>query len=74
MTLHEIREAYDQNYRKILEVIMEMGGDANISYHRKKRTRLYLKLRNLQRIEHQLTHLEEALSERETLSKRHAHN
>ena len=74
MTIREIREAYDKNYQEILRVITEMGGDANISYHRKKRTRLYLKLRNLQRIEHRLSHLEEALAERESFSKRHAHN
>jgi phosphotransferase system IIB component len=62
MTLREIREAYDQNYREMLELIMEMGGEGNIAYHRKCKTRLFIKLRNLQMIEHRLSNLEESIN------------
>ncbi len=62
MTLPEIRNAYDKNYRELLTVIQEMGGEGNISYHKTKRTRLFLKLRKLQRTEHHLSKLEETLS------------
>jgi len=62
MTLREIREAYDQNYREILQIIMEMGGEVNIASHRKRKTRLFVKLRNLQRIEHRLSNLEDSLN------------
>jgi phosphotransferase system IIB component len=62
MTLREIREAYDQNYREILQIIMEMGGEGNIATHRKRKTRLFVKLRNLQRIEHRLSKLEDSIN------------
>jgi len=62
MTLREIREAYDQNYREILQIIMEMGGETNIAFHRKRKTRLFVKLRNLQRIEHRLSNLEDSIN------------
>jgi len=62
MTLREIREAYDQNYREILQIIMEMGGEVNIASHRKRKTRLFVKLRNLQRIEHRLSNLEDSIN------------
>jgi len=58
MTLHEIREVYDRNYREMLEIINQMGGELNLQIHRTKRTALYLKLRKLQRREHQLDRLE----------------
>jgi phosphotransferase system IIB component len=61
MTLREIREAYDRNYREMLELIAEMGGEGNIPYHRKRKTRLFFKLRNLQKIEHRLSNLEESI-------------
>jgi len=62
MTLPEIRQAYDKNYHELLAVIQEMGGEGNISYHKTKKTRLFLKLRKLQQTEHQLSKLEESLS------------
>ena len=62
MTLREIRDAYDENYRKMLEVILEMGGEKYIAYHRKMKTPLYKKLQHLQRVEHRLSTLEESLS------------
>ena len=58
MTLHEIREVYDRNYREMLEIIDQMGGELNLQIHRTRRTALYLKLRKLQRREHQLDRLE----------------
>ena len=58
MTLHEIRKAYDRNYREMLEIIDQMGGELNLQIHRTKRTALYLKLRKLQRRERQLDRLE----------------
>ena len=61
MTLHEIREAYDHNYREILKIIDQMGGELNIQIHRTKRTALYLKLRKLQRREHRLDQMESEL-------------
>jgi hypothetical protein len=30
MTLHEIREAYERNYREMLEIIDQMGDELNI--------------------------------------------
>jgi hypothetical protein len=63
MTLREIREAYDENYQKMLQIIEEMGGEKNIQYHRRNRTPLYQRLQNLQRVEHRLSTLEESLTE-----------
>ena len=60
MTLQELRKTYDKNYYKMLEIISEMGGDEQIKYHRENRTSLYRKLRELQKIEHRLSSLEEA--------------
>ena len=60
MTLQELRKTYDENYHKMLEIISEMGGDKQIKYHREKRTPLYRKLRELQKIEHRLSDWEEA--------------
>jgi len=62
MGRNEIRKAYDKNYREMLEVIQEIGGENNIPYHRIKKTRLYQKLRELQKTEHRLTKMEESLS------------
>ena len=61
MTLHEIREAYDRNYHEMLKIIDQMGGELNIQIHQTKRTALYLKLRKLQRREHQLDQMESEL-------------
>jgi HPt (histidine-containing phosphotransfer) domain-containing protein len=58
MTLREIRQAYDKNYWEMLRIIDQMGGELNIQIHRTKRSALYLKLRKLQRREHQLDRLE----------------
>jgi len=58
MTLQKIREAYDRNYQEMLKIIDQMGGELNIQIHRSKQTSLYLKLRKLQRREHQLDRLE----------------
>ncbi len=69
MTLREIREAYDQNYQLILEVIGEMGGENKIAEHREKRTPLFQKLRQLQRIEHQLSDMEESLEGKELVER-----
>ena len=44
----------------MLEIISEMCGDEQIKYHRENRTSLYRKLRELQKIEHRLSSLEEA--------------
>ena len=63
MTLREIREAYETNYQEILTIIMEMGGEGNIVYHKKKNTPQYQKLRQLQKAEHWLTKMEEMVSE-----------
>ena len=62
MTLPEIRHAYDKNYQELLTVIQEMGGEGNIPNHKARKTRLFLKLRKLQRTEHQLSKLEESHS------------
>jgi hypothetical protein len=63
MTLREIREAYEKNYQELLTVILEMGGESNIVFHKKKKTFLYEKLRQFQRTEHWLTRMEEMVSE-----------
>ena len=63
MTRQEIREAYDENYRKMLKLILEMGGEKNIQYHRENQTPLYLELQKLQSVEHRLSTMEESLSE-----------
>ncbi len=54
MTRREIREAYDRTYQQMQEIISEMGGEQKIPAHRKRKTRLYVKLRKLQQIEHRL--------------------
>ena len=61
MTLHEIREAYDRNYREMIKLIDQIGGELNIPIHRTKQTQLYLRLRKLQSREHQLDRLESQL-------------
>lgn len=62
MGRNEIRKAYDKNYQEMLEVIRKIGGENNIPDHRIKKTRLYQKLRELQKNEHRLTKMEESLS------------
>ncbi len=56
--LVEVRRAYEENYHQMLEVIRQMGGDSQIKYHRQRNTRLYRKLKELQRREHYLDQLE----------------
>jgi polyhydroxyalkanoate synthesis regulator protein len=58
MNLEKIRQAYDQNYQEMLEIIQKMGGDKQIKYHRKNNTPLFQKLRKLQKIEHRLDNME----------------
>ncbi len=65
MTLQKIRKVYEQNYQKMLEIITEMGGEKNIKYHREKKTPLFRKLRELQRVEHRLSDMESHLAENE---------
>jgi phosphotransferase system IIB component len=62
MSLPEIRKAYDKNYQEMLAVIQEIGGEKNIVYHKINKSRLYQKLRKLQKIEHRLSKMEESLS------------
>lgn len=61
MQLVQVRREYDQNYREMLRIIQEMGGDENILHHKKIRSPLYFKLRKLQKREHQLDALENKL-------------
>jgi hypothetical protein len=58
MELQKIRREYDQNYQKIIEIITQMGGETKIKVHRKLKTPLYQKLKELQRREHYLDRLE----------------
>ncbi len=64
-TIAEIRKAYELNYKKMLEIIQQMGGDRQIKYHRKQNTPLYRKLKALQRREHYLDQLECRLRKRQ---------
>jgi|GEM_PF-2938259 len=57
-TLSQVRQAYEDNYAKMTALISEMGGDECIKFHRKKRSSLYSKLKELQRHEHYLDELE----------------
>jgi hypothetical protein len=61
MNLREIREAYEKNYREMLAVIAEMGGEGNVIYHKRLNSALYRKLRKLQQAEHRLNQQEETL-------------
>lgn len=61
-SLNEIRKAYDDNYKKMTEVILKMGGDQEIKTHRKEQSPLYRKLKELQHFEHHLDELENRLS------------
>ncbi len=61
MHLHDIRKEYEKNYHEMLKVIAQMGGDDKIKFHRRNRTPLYLKLRQLQQREHYLDQLENKL-------------
>ncbi len=60
--LHSIRKAYDDNYRKMREIIQQMGGDQQIKFHRRQKTALYRELRKLQQREHYLDQLENRLA------------
>lgn len=57
-SLIQIRQAYDDNYAQIMNVIQQMGGDQNIKFHRKKRSSLFYKLQELQQKEHYLDEME----------------
>lgn len=61
MTLHRIRQAYDENYSKMLQIIQKMGGENEIKFHQKNRTSLFRTLRQLQKKEHYLNELESRL-------------
>ena len=56
--LLEIREAYDNNYKQICQIIDIMGGQEYLKMHRVNRTNLYLKLLKLQQQEHILDNAE----------------
>ena len=57
-SLSQVRQAYEDNYQMIIGVIQEMGGNENIKEHRREQSRLYRRLKDLQRREHQLDALE----------------
>lgn len=57
-SLNQVRQAYDENYEKILKIIEQMGGDDGIKSHRKEQSKLYRTLKDLQRHEHYLDELE----------------
>ncbi len=61
-TRNQIRSAYDQIYREIVEVIQQMGGNDCIKQHRQRRSRLYQRLMELQKREHHLDQMENRLS------------
>ena len=61
-SLSQVRQQYEENYKRILEIIQEMGGDDCIKQHRKQKSRLYKKLSDLQRREHHLDELENRLN------------
>lgn len=61
MQLNDIRKAYEKNYHEMSELIARMGGDDQIKFHRKNRTPLYRKLKELQRREHYLDEMENRL-------------
>jgi hypothetical protein len=61
MTLHRIRQTYDENYSKMLQIIQKMGGENKIKFHRENRTSLFRTLRQLQKKEHYLNELESRL-------------
>lgn len=68
MTLKDIREEYEKNYREICRVIEQMGGDEFISLHKRHGTHLYKRLRELQKKEHYLDYLENQLRDRQLLT------
>jgi hypothetical protein len=61
MTLKDIREEYEKNYNEICHVIEQMGGDGFINLHKRHNTKLYKRLRELQKKEHYLDYLENQL-------------
>lgn len=60
-SLSQIRQEYDRNYQAMRDVIAQMGGEEAIPGHRKRRTALFRRLRDLQRLEHHLDALENRL-------------
>lgn len=58
MNIRQIRREYDSNYRQIVQLIQQMGGERQIAYHRKKNSHLYKKLRMLQMREKMLDEAE----------------
>lgn len=59
--LLEIRKEYERNYEEICRIIEKMGGDQFIAIHRKLNTDLFRQLRQLQKREHYLDALENAI-------------
>lgn len=68
MRLKKIRDEYDQNYQRLIELIEKMGGEKNIPFHREERSELYRQLRLLQRREHQLDAIENRLTQNGSLA------
>ncbi|GAB4328921.1 MAG: hypothetical protein Kow0037_03640 [Calditrichia bacterium] len=58
MNIRQIRQEYDSNYRQMVQLIQQMGGERQIIYHRKKNSHLYKKLRMLQMREKMLDEAE----------------
>ena len=66
-TLIQVRQEYESNYKKILDIITKMGGDEYIKFHRQKKSTLYRKLTELQRKEHYLDELENRMHTRQSV-------
>lgn len=66
-SLSQIRQAYEENYQRMLDTIQEMGGDECIKQHRKKQSQLYRRLKDLQRHEHYLDELENRMMTHQTM-------
>ncbi len=60
-SLQQVRQAYDENYQKIIDTIHQMGGDDSIKSHRQEKSKLYRMLKELQHQEHYLDELENRL-------------
>lgn len=63
--LNQVRTAYETNYKAILDTIDAMGGDDHIKFHRKRRSQLFAKLKELQKREHYLDELENRMMTRQ---------
>jgi hypothetical protein len=62
MQVNQIRKEYENNYREMVETIRQMGGEEKIVFHKKQKSALYKRLRQLQKREHQLDELENQLN------------